>query len=142
MDFNFGNSRERVVKQVLMFDRIAPPNAARAIPVSEQLSQDQIITSFTVNNYSTAASSVFLGVDRDMRSSIEIPPGTAPTFTVFQEGRQLYELQILIMKISSQTAQDLIKIPVLCWDLTHWFLLSGGTTPEPVTIVAYPLPYL
>jgi len=125
-----------------MFNRTVPAAPAQAIPVSEDIDQHKLVTSFVVNNYSNAPGSVFLGVSSSMHSSIEIVPGAAPQFTVFQEGRQFYELQILIAKIASQTAQDLIKIPVLTWDLTTWYLESSTPEPIPVTIVAFPLPYL
>ena len=142
MDFNFGNSRERVVQPVRMFNRVVPAAPELAIPVSEEIDQHYLVTSFLVNNYSSSANSVFLSVDQAMHSSIEIIPGAAPVFTVWQEGRQFYELQILIMKISSQTAQDLIKIPVMTWDLTHWYLQAGGPDPIEVSVTAFPLPYL
>jgi len=142
LDFNFGNSRERVVQPVLMFNRIVPAAPATAIPVSEDIDQHKLVTSFMVNNYANAPGPVYLGVSSSMHSSVEILPGAAPVFTVFQEGRQFYELQILIMKIASQTAQDLIKIPVITWDLTTWFLESSTPQPIPVTVVAFPVPYL
>jgi hypothetical protein len=142
MDFNFGNSRERVVQQVLMFNRIVPPAGSEAIQVSEEIDQHHLVTAFMINNYSTNTDSVFLGVDKGMHASIEIMPGSAPVFTVFQEGRQFYELQILIMKIASQTAQDLIKIPVITWDLTRWYLEAAGNNPIEVTVTAFPVPYL
>jgi|SRR5215831_8001961 len=142
MDFNFGNSRERVVQPVLMFNRMVPPAGERSIPVSEEVDQHHLVTSFLVNNFASAAHPVYLSVDPSMHASIEIIPGAAPVFTVFQEGRQFYELQILIMKIASQTAQDLIKIPIMTWDLTHWFLLAAGPDPIEVSVTAFPVPYL
>jgi hypothetical protein len=141
VDFNFGNSRERVVQQVLMFNRVAPA-AGRSNPVSENIDQHHLVTGFMVTNISTAPASVFLGVDPQMHASIEIVPGSSPFFSVLQEGRQFYELQILIAKIASQTAQDLIKIPVLTWDLTHWYIEAGTDSDIEVTITAFPMPYL
>lgn len=141
MEFNFGVARQRATQRVLMFNRTVPPTGT-SIPVSEDLDAGQLITTFSINNYSNAPTSVFLGVDAGMHSSIEIVPGACPVFTSFQEGRQLYELQVLIMKIASQTATDLVKIPVIVWDLTTWYLESPSTESIPVTVTAFPLPYL
>jgi hypothetical protein len=141
VDFNFGNSRSRVVQQAIQFIRVVPPYPAAAIPVSEDLDQHQLVTAFIVNNYSTNTSPVFLGPSRDLPAPIEIVPGAAPIFTVFQEGRQAYELQVLIANIASQQAKDLIQIPVITWDLTHWYLRAASGTQE-VSVTAFPVPYL
>lgn len=152
MDFNFGVARERAVQQVLMFNRYVP--TAHAITVSDELTADRLVTTFMVNNYSTNSASVFLGVDPGMHSTIEIVPGACPVFTTWQEGRQMYELQVLLFKMLGSMAPDLIKIPVICWDLTKWWLIAGeekepsgsssGDEAETVEVVvtAFPLPYL
>lgn len=141
MDFNFGVARERATQRVLMFNRYVPPQGV-SIPLSEDLTADRLVTTFMVNNYSNAPDPVFLGVDSGMHSSIEIVPGACPSFTCWQEGRQMYELQILVMKMSGQNATDLIKIPVICWDMTTFYLESSSMQEIPVTVTAFPLPYL
>jgi hypothetical protein len=140
VDFNFGNARERVTQQVLMFNRTAP--TGHSAPLSEDIDQHQLVSSFLINNYTNSGSSVFLGVTPGLQSSIEIPPGASPVFTVFQEGRQAYELQILISQIASQQAQDLIKIPVVTFDLTHFYIQAGGNEDVLIAVMAFPLPYL
>lgn len=143
MEFNFGNSRPRSTQQVLQFNRIAPTANQNAIRLSETIDETRLITTFIISNYSDAPASVFLGASEGMHASIEIVPGAAPVFTAWQEGRQMYELQILIAKIASQTAQDLIQLPVIVWDLREWWILSGSTTQSiEVAITAFPLPYL
>lgn len=141
MEFNFGNSRPRVTQPVIQFNRIIRP-AEGAIPVSETLNESRLVTTFIISNYSTAANSVFLSASQNLHASIEIVPGAAPMFEVRQEGRQLYELQILVMKMTGQQARDLIQVPVMCWDLTQWWLGAAGDTPIEVAITAFPLPYL
>lgn len=141
MDFNFGTARPLSVQEAILFNRLVPSD--RAIRLSEDLDQTKLVSSFLISNYSTNPESIFLGVDSRLQASIEIMPGAAPVFTSFQEGRQLYELQWLTAKIASQSAQDLIKIPIMVWDLTRWYIQAGGTGPAfNVTVAAFPLPYL
>lgn len=142
MEFNFGNSRPRATQEVIQFNRFVPPAPEEAIPISESLDETRLITTFIVTNYSTATNSVFLGASQAMHSSIEILPGASPVFTVFQEGRQMYELQILIKMISSQRAEDLVQIPVIVWNLRQWWLQAAGSSEIEVAITAFPLPYL
>lgn len=143
MEFNFGNSRPRATQQVLQFNRLAPPSTELAIPISETIDETRLITTFMISNYSNAPASVFLGASQGMHASIEIVPGAAPVFTTWQEGRQLYEIQILVQQIASQRAQDLIQVPIIVWDLREWWLLSGSETQSiEVAVTAFPLPYL
>lgn len=142
MEFNFGNSRPRSTQQVLQFTRTAPGDDEPAIQLSQTIDETRLITTFMVSNFSDAPASVFLSASQGMTAPIEIVPGATPVFTAWQEGRQLYELQILIQMIASQTAMDLIQIPVIVWDLREWWLRSATPTPIDVTITAFPLPYL
>lgn len=140
MDFNFGTARPRATQQGIAFRRSLV--IGQSIPVSEDLDASRLITSFIISNFSNNPASVFISPDPSMHSAIEIPVGTSPVFTIFQEGRQLYELQVLVKMVSNQLAADMVKIPILVWDLTQWFLEMSSPTPFEVTVVAFPLPYL
>ena len=141
MDFNFGWSRQRATQETLMFIRTAPV-APAAVTLSDDLNSTRLVTSFLVNNKSTAPAPVYLSTSKGMRANIEIVPGGAPFFVAFQETRPLYELQVLLFKQTGQQAQDLVKIPVIVWDMTTWYLQAGGSTPIDVTVSAFVLPYL
>lgn len=140
MEFNFGTARPLSTQQAFLFNRFVPTD--RPTQISEDLDQSHLITTFTISNFSTNPAPVYLGNDAGMHATIEIVPGAAPVFTAWQEGRQMYELQVLIMKIASQTAGDLIKVPIIVWDLTRWYLQTSGSQGFEVTIAAFPLPYL
>ena len=140
-EFNFGNSRQRSTQDAI-FQLRHVPIAPDAIQVSEDLNETRLITTWIVNNASTAPASIFLSTNRGMRGSLEIVPGAMPSFTSWQEGRQLYELQVLIMQIASQQARDLVKVPIIVFDLTQWWLQAGGSSPIDVTVASFPLPYL
>lgn len=142
MDFNFGTARPLATQTVVQFNRMALPSTEPAIQLSEDLEASRLITSFVITNFSTNADSVFLSASQTFPAAIEIPPGASPVFTTWQEGRQMYELQVLIMKIASQRATDLIAIPIIVWDMRQWWLQAGGMTPIEVTVTAFPLPYL
>lgn len=142
MEFNFGNSRPRSTQQVLQFRRRAPAITQHPIQLSEIIDETRLITTFMVGNPSTSSDSVMLSASQGMIAPIEIVPGATPVFTSFQEGRQLYELQILIQMIASQQARDLIQIPVIVWDLREWWIQAAGGTAIEVSVTAFPLPYL
>jgi hypothetical protein len=139
-DFNFGTARPIATQEWISFRRALTIGVP--IRVSEDLDASRFITSFIISNFSNNPASVFISPDQGMRSAIEIPVGSAPTFTIFQEARQLYELQILVMKITGQQSTDLIKIPVISWDLTNLWLEMSSPTPFSITVAAFPLPYL
>jgi len=152
MDFNFGNSRPRTVQESIQFRRIVRFDTPTV--VSEEFNADRLITSFSITNWSSNPYSVILRSTQHGPAldspGIEIPPGTTPIFVSFQEGRQLYELQILSALITSQQAKDLIRIPVIVWDMTRWWLIgkppADGSLPTVtemlVSVTAFPLPYL
>lgn len=149
MDFNFGVSRP-LTRQVTL-SRSIPVPKGRAVPLSEEFTAESLITCWMLQNPSHNHKPVYLTQGRiesnDPRELttpyIEVLPGACPVFTAFQEGRQLYELQILVMKLTTQTAGDLIKVPLIVWDLTEWWLLGHPEQDDTVhvTLVAFPLPY-
>ena len=147
MAFNFGTQRPQVSQQTITFG-LAVPGAGLAVPISSNLDKSKLITTFIVSN-PAAGSSVYLGnagvQAAGANQGFEILAGTAPAFRVFQEDRQLYELQTLmaaLLKGLSCTVPDLEKIPFICWDLTQLFLFSGNVAGSNVTIAAFPQPYL
>lgn len=76
---------------------------------------------------------------------LEIQAGTAPAFTLTQEGRVLYELMVPVCWILNKlncVPPDYVMIPFKVFDLSNLFLISntvGGTT---VSGLAFPEPYL
>lgn len=148
MDFNFGNARPRSIQQAIQTGLDVPFN--RAVALSDDLGADRLVTAFAVTNYSNSTHSVMLCANKFGHNGIEIPAGTTPIFTALQEGRQLYEVQVLAFQFTNQQATDLIKIPIIVWSLTEWYLIAMPI-PEPpvapddtvrVTITAFPIPYL
>lgn len=147
-EFNFGTARGQVTQRMIM-EPISVP-ADKSVPLSQDLDKSKLITTFTIQNHTSNGMSVFLTNTQVFRptgffAAIEIPVGAMPSFTVLQEGRQLYEVQVLAMKWSGQQARDLVKVPVMLWDLTTWWLIGdAGHTGETanVTLTAFPLDYL
>jgi hypothetical protein len=149
VDFNFGNSRPRT--EQIAIQRLLTIHRDFSIPLGDDLDLSQIITTWMVQLHSNNTQPVYLhqfgprSRPTDPFPAIEILPGQTVVFSAIQEGRQLYELQILTAKIASQTAQDLIQIPLIAWDLTRWWILGNpdeATESVQATLTAFPLGYL
>jgi hypothetical protein len=145
---NFGIARPLMTQTIVPFP-LTVPGAGQAVPISATLDKSKLITSFVISN-PIAGSSVYLGNSPGTSNvgatqGLEIQPGTAPNFRVSQEGRQLYELQVLsglIAKLINCQTPDMEKIPFKVWDLTTLYLFSGNVAGSQVTIAAFPEPYL
>lgn len=145
---NFGTSRPQVSQTFLSFP-LTVPGTGNAIPISVNLDKTRLITTFIVSN-PVAGSSVYIGgagvAATGNNQGLEIQAGTAPAFQIFQEGRQLYELQALqnmmLQVIECRTQVQLEIIPFICWDLTQLFLFSANAAGSQVTIAAFPQMYL
>lgn len=147
MGFNYGSERPQVVQQLISFP-LTVPGAGQAIQISQTLTKKDLITTFGVSN-PTAGSSVYIGnagvSAAGVNQGFEIPAGTAPYFRTFQEDRQLYEIQALLVSLlrGLKCAQpDVEKIPFICWDLSQLYLFSANAAGSQVTIVAFPQAYL
>lgn len=147
MPFSFGTERP-LVSQTLITFPLTVPGAGQAVPISQTLDKSRLITTFSVSN-PVAGSSVYLGnagvSAAGATQGFEIPPGTAPAFRTFQENRQLYELQgllVVMAKVLNCSLPEIEKIPFICWDLTQLFLFSANVAGSQVTIAAFPQAYL
>jgi hypothetical protein len=147
MPFSFGSERPQVSQQLISFP-LTVPGAGLAIPISQSLDKSRLITTFSVSN-PVAGSSVYLGnagvTATGTTQGFEIPPGTAPAFRTFQETRQLYELQgliVIIARVLNCTLPEIEKIPFIVWDLTQLYLFSANAGGSQVTIAAFPQAYL
>lgn len=143
-DFNFGETRPRATQQVIQY-LLNLPASGQSIRLSEDLDTTRMITTFSIGNDSQNASRVLLSVNPifpgQPSPSFEIQPGACPVFATVQEGRQIYELQILMKTVMHQLSTDLIKIPILVWDLTQWWIAAEAPDVA-VTVTAFPLAYL
>jgi len=148
MSLAFGTDRPLITQTLIAFP-LTVPGVAPAIQMSQTLDKSRLITTFVVSN-PVAGSSVYLGASAGVTNAgatqgFEIQAGTAPAFKLFQEGRQLYELQALAAAITTQIGcipPLLEKIPFVVWDLTQLFLFSANAGGSQVTIAAFPQPYL
>jgi len=147
MAFSFGTLRPQIAQDVITFP-VAVPGTGAAVVISNTLDKTHLITTFTISN-PVAGASVYLGnqgvTATGGTTGLEIPAGTAPTFKVIQEDRQLYELQIILGQIAEALncqPQTYEKIPFICWDLTQIYLFSGAAGGSQVTVAAYPQMYL
>jgi hypothetical protein len=147
MPFSFGTERPLVSQQLISFP-LTVPGAGQAIPISQTLDKSRLITTFAVSN-PVAGSSVYLGnagvTAAGANQGFEIPAGTAPAFRAFQESRQLYEIQGLVVTIArvlNCTLPEIEKIPFIVWDLTQLYLFSANAAGSQVTIAAFPQAYL
>lgn len=139
-EFNFGTARPLATQRVIQYVIHVPTD--RTVQLSEDLDPSRLISTFLISNYSTAPASIYLGTDPHLPTAIEIAPGACPSFIAFQEGRQMYEIQVLLRQLTHQTATDLVKIPIIVWDMREWYLMAGGSTTIDAHIMAFPLPYL
>lgn len=145
---NFGTTRPQVSQTFLSFPLLVP-GAGNAVPIAVNLDKTRLITTFIVSN-PVAGSSVYIGgagvQATGNNQGLEIQAGTAPAFQIFQEGRQLYELQALqsmaLQTLQCKTSVPLEIIPFICWDLTQIFLFSANAAGSQVTIAAFPQMYL
>lgn len=147
MAFGFGTERPHVTQQMITFP-VAVPGAGQAIPISQSLDSTKLITTFGISN-PAAGSSVYIGNQgvqaAGVNQGFEIPPGTAPQFRTFQEDRQLYEIQALLVTIAKAlncTNPQVERIPFICWDLTQLYLFSSNAAGSQVTVTAFPQAYL
>ena len=148
MAFSYGTLRPQVAQDVITFGLTAP-GVGQAIQLSSTLDKTRLITAFTISN-PLAGSSVYLGnqgvnATPGPTQGLEIAAGTAPTFRISQEDRQLYELQVLMGQIAEAlrcATPQMEKIPFIVWDLTQLYLFSGNVAGSGVTIAAFPAMYL
>ena len=110
-----------------------------AQPVLPNVDKTKLINSFMVSN-PVGGISVFLGFQPGVliTTGLEIPGGTLPSFPIFQEGRQLYELQGPVENIAGMlncrdSGSD--AIPFVVWDMSQVFLVASANTT--VTIATF-----
>jgi hypothetical protein len=109
------------------------------IPVNQQLwGKDRLVTSFIISNpavppNAAPATSIYLGnspvtgTPTTGNPGLEIPPGSAPSFPIFQETRPEYA-----------NAND--DFPFVVWDMTQLFLNTDSQVQ--VTIAVFPTMFL
>jgi hypothetical protein len=145
---NFGIDRPLITQTGFAFP-LTVPGTGQAAPINGNLDKSKLITSFTVSN-PLAGSSVYLGFspgtsNTGVNQGLEITAGTAPTFAIRQEGRQLYELQgltALIARLINCVSPPMEKIPFKVWDLSAIYLFSANAAGSQVTIAAFPEVYM
>lgn len=137
---NVGLQRPLVAQQVRTFAFAVTTNP---LPIDPHSDKTKLITSFVIANPSTGAS-VFIGnAGVSAASGLEIPAGTAPMFSVDNQGRQLYELQQLLLSINTGLKcahVPLEGLPFVVWDLSTLFLVAAANTT--VSIGVFPTMYL
>ena len=141
MTFNLGLKRPLIVQQ---FRTFAFAVGVTALPIEPTVDKTQLITSFVISNPILPALSVFLGNQGvTPGTGLEILPGSAPSFEIFQEGRQLYELQAPALDIDTGMACRNIQpeaIPFIVWSPANIYLVS--TAPATVTVALFKAMYL
>ena len=140
MAFNLGTQRPLIVQQFRTFSfavGVAP------LPIEPTVDKTQLITSIAITN-PIGGISVFWGNQGvTPTTGLEILPGTTPLFEIFQEGRQLYELQALLMDIDAGLQCRQIQaeaIPFTVWSPANMYLVS--TAPTTVSVALFKAMYL
>src|SRR5262245_48152136 len=122
-----------LIRQEATAFQFTVPVAPAASP-APQLSLNSLIDSFLITVPTTAANSVFLGFDAGVivGTGIELLAGSSVPFRIDQDGRQLYELQHLLMKMAQQigcTVPEIQEeIPFVCWDMSQIYLVAAAAT--------------
>jgi hypothetical protein len=145
--FNFGTQRDLVTQTFRSF-ALTLTGGAAAVPLDLNANKQQLITSFGISNPLGSGGSIYIGnqgvtAPGGANPGFEIQAGTAPFFREFQEGRQLYELQLLVADIAEVlncTNIGLEKIPFVVWDLSQLFVFSAVNLT--FTIITFPTMYL
>ena len=140
MAFNLGLQRPLIVQQ---FRTFAFAVGTTALPIEPTVDKSQLITTIVISN-PIAGVSVFWGNQGvTPTTGLEILPGTTPVFEIFQEGRQLYEVQAPLLDIDSGLQCRNIQpeaIPFIVWSPANMYLVAGGATT--VSIALFKAMYL
>jgi hypothetical protein len=151
MGFAYGTERPLVAQDMTTFALPVPFGGAPpvSVPLSQKFDKTALITTFVISN-PIGGSSVYLGnsgvtLPAGTNAGLEIQAGSAPVFRTFQEGRQLYEMQVLLAGIAQGLEcqmPQMEKIPFICWDLTRLFITSANAAGSTVTVAVFPQMYL
>jgi hypothetical protein len=140
MAFNLGLKRPLIVQQ---FRTFAFNVGVAALPIEPTVDKTSLITTVVISN-PIAGISVFWGNQGvTPTTGLEILPGTAPSFEIFQEGRQLYEIQGPLLDIDAGLQCRNIQpeaIPFVVWSPANMYLVS--TAPTTVSIALFKAMYL
>jgi hypothetical protein len=147
MTFYYGTTRD-LVTQNFKTTAITLVGAAAAVPLDPNGSKQQLITGWGLSNPVASGGSVYIGNQgvtdpTGLNPGFEIQAGTAPFFKELQEGRQLYELQLLLARIAKQlqcTDVPMEKIPFVVFDLSTFFAFSLVNIT--FTLITFPVMYL
>lgn len=105
----------------------APQSPAQALSITS------MIDVFMITVPSTAANSIFLGSSQAMTTAtgIELLAGTTVQFRIDHDGRQLYEIQMLLREIAACITgrnQPVEAIPFVVWDMSQVYLVAAANT--------------
>jgi hypothetical protein len=105
-----------------------------------------LIQAFVISNPSGNANSVWLGDQTvSITNGYEIKPGAGPLFAVTEE-RQFYEIQNPLIKqwetLNCQPYPNPDLIPIVCWNPSHFFLVSNVAGPTTVGMVFFKSVYV
>jgi hypothetical protein len=145
--FNFNISRDLVTQTFRAF-AVTLVGTAAAVPLDPGGSKQQLITTFVISNPAASGGSVYIGNQgvtdpTGVNPGFEVQAGTAPAFKELQEGRQLYELQLILADIAKAlkcTNIQLQKIPFVVFDMSQIFAFS--TVNLTFTVITFPTMYL
>lgn len=147
MSFNFGISRPLVTQTFRTFP-VTLTGAAVAIPLDPTGTKQQLITAWGISNPLASGGSIYIGNQgvtdpTGANPGFEIQAGTAPFFRENQEGRQLYEVQVLLAQIASVLQCENVqkeKIPFVVFNLSEMFVFS--TVNITFTVITFPSMYI
>jgi hypothetical protein len=122
------------IEQTFSMGSLGVTNASQPIT---GIDINNLTEAFMISNPTSNVNSVFLG-DSSVNTSngIEIPPGSAPLFSII-ETRQLYELQNALIRLYELIKCDSYPgpsdlIPLVVWNPSHFFLVAS--VPGPTTV--------
>lgn len=130
---NLGSKRPLIVQQ---FRTFAFAVGTGPLPIEPSVDKTALITTVVISN-PIAGISVFWGNPGvTIATGLEILPGTAPSFEILQEGRQLYELQSPVLIEASERCPNLQPeaIPFVVWSPSTMYLVAAAPTTVSVAL--------
>lgn len=118
---------------------------APAAPLAPQWGLTALYDTFVITVPSTAANSVFMGFDAGVivGTGIELLASTTTQFKVDHDGRQLYELQNLLKRLTDYEtciSQPMEFIPFVVWDMSQIYVVAAAATA--ITVAAFKAVYI
>lgn len=124
--------RDLIKQEATAFAFTVP--VAPAAPLMPQAGLTAYIDTFMITVPATAANSIWLGFDQGVivGSGIELLASTTTLFKIDHDGRQVYEVQNLLIPINRALCGTPVvpreEIPFVVWDMSQIFVVATLAT--------------